>query len=312
MTDVIQNFSTIELVRNVQPIIHCITNYVTANDVANIVLAAGASPIMADGVREAEDIASVSHGLVLNLGTLRETAVEAMLLAGKKGVELGHPIVLDPVGAAAAAYRRETALRILKEIPCSVIRGNASEIRAIAREMSGTGDRERENRTNEKRAAAGGFDSRGVDSSAGSELTEDNRQETVDTMQSLSRRTGAVIVMTGETDVVADGRRVCMIKNGCSMMRRITGSGCMMDGVIAAFLAAGACKKKNTDRERVSGSDIFQTTVYAAAAMGICGELAYEKTVETGGGTASFRNQIIDSMSLLTDETIRRKIRIET
>lgn len=300
MREETQGFPGIDLVRRTQPIVHCITNYVTANDVANMVLAAGASPVMADGVSEAEDIAAVSHGLVLNLGTLKETAVEAMLLAGKQGAKLGHPIVLDPVGAAAAASRRRAAVRILNEVPCSVIRGNASEIRAVARELLQDGQ-------------ADELHSRGVDSDAGSELTGANRAETVKMMQSLSRSTGAVVIMTGETDVAADETRVCMIKNGCPMMRQITGSGCMMDGIIAAVLAAGFCADMRLDWQFSEDrrKRMFQGAVYAAAAAGICGELAYEKTRSTGGGTASFRMHFIDAMSLMTDEIIRGKIRIE-
>lgn len=288
MMDEMRGFSTIEMVRRIQPVIHCITNYVTANDVANMVLAAGASPIMADHAAEAEDIAAVSQGLVLNLGTLREGALDAMLLAGRAGARLGHPIVLDPVGAAAAVRRREAAERILTEIPCTVIRGNASEIRAVAWMV--TGEKERS------------FDSCGVDADAGSRLTQDNRQETIRLMQALSRCTGAVVVMTGETDVAVDKDRVCLVKNGCPMLRQITGSGCMMDGILAAFLAAG---NGNADR------DIFWSTAYAVAAAGICGELAYEKTMQAGGGTASFRMHFIDAMSLLTDQIIERRIRIE-
>lgn len=296
MKEAVKDFFGIEGVRRIQPIVHCITNYVAANDVANMVLAAGASPIMADGLREAEDIAAVSHGLALNLGTLRETAVDAMILAGKKSAQLGHPVLLDPVGAAAAAFRREIALRILKEVPCSVVRGNASEIRAIAQELLG------EPQTD-------GFHCRGVDSDRDSELTQDNQMETVKAMKLLSRRTGAVIVMTGEIDVVADENQVCLVKNGCSMMRRITGSGCMMDGIITAFLAAGFCEKDHIKPQ--TGDDVFQATVYAVAAVGICGELAYEKTMNAEGGTGTFHMYFIDAMSLLTDEMIRRRIRIE-
>lgn len=280
----------IDRVRMVRPIVHCITNYVTAGDVANMVLAAGGAPIMADGVREMEDIASISQGLVLNLGTLKETAVEAMMTAGKRTAALGHPVVLDPVGAAAAVFRRETALKILGEVPCSVIRGNASEIRALAGAILGREEQ---------------VSSRGVDADQKAAMNEQNRGAAVSMAQSLSRAVRAVIVMTGETDLVADAKRVCFVKNGHPMMGRITGSGCMLDGVIAAFLAAEAAGT-------ASGAEqMFWQTAYAVAAEGICGELAYEKTRSCGGGTATFRMHFIDAMSLLTDEDIRRMSRIE-
>lgn len=300
----------IDRVRLVRPIVHCITNYVTAGDVANMVLAVGAAPIMADGVREMEDIASISQGLVLNLGTLKETAVEAMLTAGKRTVALGHPVVLDPVGAAAAAFRRETALKILGEVPCSVIRGNASEIRALAGAILGRKEQ---------------VSSRGVDADQKAAMNEQNRGASVSMAQSLSRAVRAVIVMTGETDLVADAERVCFVKNGHPMMGRITGSGCMLDGVIAAFLAAEAagtasgadavsgsgCESREAAGTASGAEQVFWQTAYAVAAEGICGELAYEKTRSCGGGTATFRMHFIDAMSLLTDEDIRRMSRIE-
>lgn len=338
----------IDRVRLVKPIVHCITNYVTAGDVANMVLAAGASPIMADGVKEMEDIAGISHGLVLNLGTLKENAVEAMLIAGKRTAGSGHPVVLDPVGAAAASFRRETALKIIKEVPCTVIRGNASEIRALAGAVL-----EREETVS----------SRGVDTDRKASMNNENRQSTVSMAQGLSRATGAIVVMTGETDLVADADRTCLVKNGCPMMSRITGSGCMLDGIIASFLAAeaapeaggvpaagadrrsctgahaapGADGRAYADRREESGAGsrlcagiqaapeaggvpaaeagraerMFWQTAYAVAAEGICGELAYEKTMRAGGGTATFRMHFIDAMSLLTDEDIRRMSKIE-
>lgn len=265
-----------------QPVIHCITNYVTANDVANMLLAAGASPIMADGIKEALDITDISHGLVLNLGTLKESAVETMVTAGRRAVELGHPVVLDPVGAGASAFRKEMALRILREVPVTVIRGNASEIRALVQERS--------------------F-SRGVDVDQREALTRKNRRETVDMVKELSRQTRAVVVMTGAADLVADEKQVCFIKNGTPFMGRITGAGCMMDGVLAAALAAL--------RMHEGAGDQFWQVVQAVAGVGICGELAEEKTVRAGGGTGSFRMHFIDEMSRLTDEAVSRRIRLE-
>lgn len=303
-------FEMIDKVRRERPIVHCITNYVTAGDVANMVLAAGASPIMADGVKEMEDIAAISQGLVLNLGTLKETAVEAMIAAGRRTAALGHPVVLDPVGAAASAFRRETALNILQAVPCTVIRGNASEIRALAGAVL---------------KAEGHVSSRGVDADWQAAVNERNRTDAAAMAQALSRAVKAVIVMTGETDLVADAERVCFVKNGHPMMGRITGSGCMLDGVIAAFLAAEAEKSglygaddgrmadRNNGRkpEDCASEGVFWQTVYAVAAEGICGELAYEKTMASGGGTATFRMHFIDAMSLLTDEDIRRRMKLE-
>ena len=124
----------LDQVRAHAPLIHNITNYVTVNDVANMILACGASPIMADAAEDAAQITSGCAGLDLNLGQLHRTGLEAMLLAGRKANELGHPVVLDPVGVGASDFRREAALQLMEEIRFTAIRGNASEIRALAAE----------------------------------------------------------------------------------------------------------------------------------------------------------------------------------
>ena len=174
------------------PRVHCITNYVTAGDVANMVLAIGGSPIMAQGIREVEDVTSICQSLVLNMGTLEEERVEAMILAGKKAVQLGHPVILDPVGVTASAFRRESALRILKGVRPSVIRGNASEIHMLEQVLSG--------------AKTGNLC--GVDAVPGRWM-----DLTAKAAVSLEKRTGAVVVMTGTTDVVAGPGRVMKIMN---------------------------------------------------------------------------------------------------
>ena len=206
----------IKVIRDMSPRIHCITNYVTAGDVANIVLAIGGSPIMAQGIREVEDVTSICQSLVLNMGNLEEERVEAMILAGKKAVQLGHPVILDPVGVTASAFRRESALRILKAVSPSVIRGNASEIHMLEQVLSG--------------AKTGNLC--GVDAVPGRWM-----DLTAKAAVSLEKRTGAVVVMTGTTDVVAGAERVMKIMNGHPWMGRITGSGCMLDGIIGAFCA---------------------------------------------------------------------------
>lgn len=278
------------------PVIHCITNYVTANDVANMVLAAGASPIMADGGMEVEDIAEISHGLVLNLGTLKENAIGSMLAAGRRAAALGHPVVLDPVGAGASPFRKETALRIIREVPCAVIRGNASEIRALAEET---------------------VFSRGVDADGREALAVGNGKATAAMAKRLSGQTGAVVVMTGATDMVADRERVCLVENGHPMMGRITGAGCMMDGVLAAVLSAGAADwgadAGSSAGFGVAGNppDRFWQAVYGVAVVGICGELAAGKTLQAGGGTGSFRMYFIDAMSGLGDDTVRARMRLD-
>ena len=118
----------LENVRKKSPLVHNITNYVTVNDVANILLACGASPIMADDRNDVEDITAICGGLNINIGTLNQNTVPSMLLAGKKANELGHQVLLDPVGAGAGTFRTETALNLMREVRFDVIRGNISEM----------------------------------------------------------------------------------------------------------------------------------------------------------------------------------------
>lgn len=301
----------IQSLRAEKPLIHCITNYVTVNDVANVILAAGASPIMADAGSEVEEITSLSKGLVLNIGTLQEASVEGMLAAGRKAAELGHPIVVDPVGIGASALRWKTAFKLIEELPCTVIRGNASEIRILAGQSA---------------------HSQGVDADVREQVEASNQMEAVAMMQALSSQTGAVIVMTGAVDVVADAAHSCLIKNGHPMMASITGTGCMLNGILAAFQTAdvsvnsgaaqkeqnaeadGKTSKKAANEAGMSDTateNIFWRAVYAVAAAGLCGESAYEKMQQADGGTGSFRMYFIDAVSRLTDEAIWKGAKIE-
>ena len=189
-------------VRTKCPLIHNITNYVTVNDCANMVLACGASPIMADDAAEVEDITTICGGLNINIGTLNSRTITSMLLAGKKANALGHPVVLDPVGAGASKLRTDTAFRLLREVQFAVIRGNISEIKTLA---SGAGT------------------TKGVDADVADKVTEENLDAAVDFAKKFAAETGAVVAITGAIDIVADGEKAYCIRNGHPMMSSITG-----------------------------------------------------------------------------------------
>ena len=178
-------------VRRRRPLIHNITNYVTVNDCANILLACGGSPIMADGIGEVEEITALCGGLNINIGTLNARTVPAMLAAGKKANELGHPAVLDPVGAGASALRTDTALRLLEQVRFSVIRGNISEIKTLA---SGRGSTLR-------------VSTQGVDADVGDAVRSDTLDEAARFAKDFAQKTGVVIAVTGAIDIVADADR---------------------------------------------------------------------------------------------------------
>lgn len=268
------------ILKNIQekaPLVHCITNYVTVNDVANILLACGGSPIMADDEKEAAEITGICNGLVINIGTLNQRTIASMVAAGKKANELGHPVVLDPVGAGASALRTETTFALLKEVKFTVIRGNISEIKTVA---------------------LGSGTTKGVDADVSDAVTEENLEEAIGFAKELSSKTGAVIAITGAIDIIADEKNAFVTRNGRKEMAKITGTGCMLTGVIGAYICA------NPDR-------VLEATAAAVAVMGLCGELAHNHVERIGGGTGSLRVGIIDQMSLMTEEMLQGGMKVE-
>jgi Hydroxyethylthiazole kinase, sugar kinase family len=260
------------------PLVHAITNYVTVNDCANIALACGSSPIMADDINEVEEIVSICNALVINIGALNERTIASMIKAGQKANELGLPVILDPVGAGASKLRTDTALQLLKHVKFSVVRGNISEIKTID-QGSGT--------------------TKGVDADINDALNDGNLDQIVKFTKRLSEKTGAVIAITGAIDIVADQKNAFVIKNGHPMMSRITGTGCMLTMLIGGYCGA------NSD-------DLLVATAAAVSCMGLCGELAFEKVWVQKEGTSSFRTYIIDFMSNMNAEILERGMKIET
>ena len=267
--------SALRAVRTRAPLVQCITNFVTVNDCANILLAAGASPTMAHNIREVEESVAGVQALVLNMGAIEDA--DAMVLAGKRANALGIPVVLDPVAAGVTALRREVAARLLREVRIAVIRGNASEIRAmVSGEIGGSG----------------------VDVAAVDAVTEDNLPQAVALARSLARRTGGAVAISGPIDVIADGERAALLRNGCATMSRITGSGCMVTTLTGAFCGA-------------LPSEPFRAACAALAAMGVCGEIAEARRLQNGTGNATFRTDLIDAVFNLTEEQLTKGVRYE-
>ena len=266
--------SLLQAVRQTHPLIHCITNYVTINDCANILLAAGASPIMADAVEEAAAVTAHSQGLTLNLGTLHAGRITAMLASGRQANASGIPAVLDPVGAGVSAFRAGAARQLLEAVQFAVIRGNLSEIRALA---------------------DAGSHACGVD--AGDSLTPQTLDACLELAGQLARRTGAVVAVTGETDLVTDGETAYCIRNGHPMMRSVTGTGCQLSCLTAAFVAA-------------SPGQPLQAAAAAVCAMGLCGEIAYAG-LSPADGNAAYRDKILDAIYRLTPAQLEEGARYE-
>ncbi len=268
---------TLRNLRRAAPLTHCVTNYVTANDCANVLLAFGAAPIMADEPEEVEEIVALSTGLVVNLGTLDRSTITAASAALRRANELGIPATLDPVGVGATRLRTETARRLLNEFRFAAIRGNASEIAALA---FGTGS------------------TRGVDAAVADAVSESNRRAVAERLREFAARFQTTVVASGALDLVVDERRFATVRNGSPWAARITGAGCMSTAVL------GACVAANPGR-------VWEAAVSATAALGVCGEIAERRTVERGAGTATFRTELIDAASTTAAERFAELLRVE-
>ena len=268
-----------EMLKNVRekaPLIHNITNYVTVNDCANILLACGASPIMADDIGEVEEITSICTGLNINIGTLNERTIAAMLAAGKKANELNHPTVLDPVGAGASKLRTHTAKELLEQVKFSVIRGNISEIKSLY---------------------LGSTSTKGVDADIADFVNKENLPQTVKFAKEFAKSTGSVIVITSAIDIVADSETAYCIHNGDAMMSRITGSGCQLSAMMAAYISANK-------------EDTLKAALACVCAMGLCGEIA-KKRMSEQDGNSTYRNYLIDAVYNLSPEDLEKGARYE-
>jgi len=253
-------YTQIETVRARKPLIHHITNYVTANDCANITIAAGASPIMADAQEETAYITENAAALVLNMGTLNERTVASMLAAGRAANRAGVPVIFDPVGVGASPFRNRTAARILSEVRICVLRGNRSELRFLAGRNA---------------------DIKGVDAAA------DDRNSATDAAvvaKALAARLHCVAALSGAADVISDGDRVIRVENGHPMLACISGTGCMCAALIGAFCGAAP-------------ESPLAAAVGAMLTMGIAGELAFAKAGSLGYG--SFHAALHDAVSQL-------------
>lgn len=204
----------LQLIKEKNPLVHCITNHVVSNFQANGLLAIGASPIMGEAPEEAAELAALSQALSLNIGTLHAESLKSMLIAGKKANQLGIPVVLDPVGAGASDFRLKAVYEILETVHVNVLRCNAGELAAIAGEQ---------------------WESKGVDAGEG---FLDVKQLAVTT----SKKLGLLVAVTGPVDIVTDGESVMEIPYGDPLMSSITGAGCLLSSVVAAGLAVSTKK----------------------------------------------------------------------
>lgn len=261
----------IKKLREVKPLVHNITNYVTVNDVANAILAIGGSPIMSDEIAEVAQMTSISNALNINIGTLNQVKIASMFEAGKASNACNHITVLDPVGAGATDLRTNTCKELLEQIHFDAIKGNISEIKTL---MAGTGH------------------TKGVDASA---EDQKNSHDLIDDIKAFAKELNTIIIVTGPVDYVTDGNKCYMINNGCKEMSAITGTGCMLSGILGCFLTV---------------ENSVDSAAAAVMSMGIAGEIGASKLKE-GEGNATLRTYLIDALFNMTDEELEKSGKYE-
>ncbi|MGN1112639.1 MAG: hydroxyethylthiazole kinase, partial [Acutalibacteraceae bacterium] len=251
-------------VRTSAPLIHCITNPISINDCANAVLSLGAKPIMAEHPLETTDITATADSLCVNLGNITDVRLEGITAAARSANEHGIPIITDAVGVTCSKLRKSYCEDFIRLYKPDIIKGNAAEIKALVGES---------------------FAAKGIDSN------ETDLDSVIEAAKALADESGAVVLSSGKTDVVTDGRRTALISNGCEMMSLVTGTGCMLGAITAAFLSSG---------------NAFESAVLGCGFFGVCGELS-----ATALGTGSFKVMLMDSIYAVDNETIADRLKVE-
>lgn len=255
-----------DIIKNLQkkkPIIHHITNYVTAESCADIALAAGASPIMADAPEEAAAVAAKADALVLNLGTFNLGRKNAMELAAASASKKGIPVILDPVGVMTSNIRLTFALALLNQGNIAIVRGNLSECKALLSESTGEG--------------------KGVDSLD----TEDNAAESLKTAQEAAQKFKCVFAVTGKTDNISNGKQALVLNTGHPLLKSITGSGCMTSTLVACCASVS--------------SDMLTAAALGTIIMGQSAELA-ANLLDKKDGPGTFKARLIDCVYHVTSK----------
>ena len=271
---------TLKDIREKNALTHCITNSVTINDCANAVLAIGGSPFMAEDAEELEEVVTIADVLVINIGKLSKEQIESMHISSKTANKTNTPIILDPVGVGVTELRNKTTMDLINDYDIAAIRGNITEIKAIAK-LAGVLD---ESNT-----------AKGVDVNIDDIITEENLKDNGELICELASKLNTTILASGPIDILSDGNLTVAIDNGDDMMPLITGSGCMLSSIV------GSC---------IGGSNPFDGSLVAILAMNIAGERARAKVDEKDEGTGSFRTYLMDYLYKTDSETLTEKANI--
>ena len=289
-------------IRETQPLIHCITNPISIHDCANVILATGARPIMAEHPKEVEEITAVSSALMLNLGNITDVRMESMRLALAQANRDKIPVILDLVGVTCSHLRRRFAESLLEEGQFAVIKGNISEILAVASLP---------------------FHGTGIDAGAEDAISGENQSQRGEVAKSLAKTLGCAVLATGKKDLVAVSDQAFLVSNGDPALSGITGTGCMVGALTASYLPAVSIQSlrssigtKATDSEHLVGdsyaeaesafSELALSALLGVVTMGIAGE----KATKASRGPGSFQTALLDEIFCLSEEEFARKARI--
>jgi hydroxyethylthiazole kinase len=270
------------------PLIQCITNKVTVNDCANALLAIGASPLMSDEVLEQREIVSIEQGLVVNIGTITQTQAAAAFIASDEADKTNTPIVIDPVGFGVSNLRNSIVSRIQQDCNVSVIRGNMSEIKAMANYFATIYNYDLEVESTK---------AKGVDVADSDVISSSNLKNNGTIVKILADKLNTVVMASGPIDIISDGNEIYTIRNGDEIMPRITGSGCMLSSLVGGFVG--------------SNDDKFIATIAAGLVMAISGEIAAEYCKKNNFGSGTFRNILIDELYKIDKDTILKRAKLE-
>ena len=254
-----------------RPLLECVTNVVTVNDVANVILAAGASPVMGDAVDEVPDFVKIASAVVLNVGSM--ACAKSFEVAMECAEKLARPVVYDPVGVGAAGLRTTLTFKLLDRHPCAVVRGNASEIRTLAE---------------------GAGETKGVDAAEGDAVTEATLPARLQVVKAVAQHYHCTVAMSGAIDLISDGETSFACRNGVPWMSRVTGTGCSLTGLMGAFVAVAA------------KDEMAEAAAMATAMMGMAGEAAFAKA--RGLGLGSFRICLMDALSTILEQDVRPRL----
>ena len=271
-----------------KPLIYSVTNNVTINDCANALFALGASAIMSSEILEVKDLVNSSKAVNINIGTINKKSFKLMKLAGKVGNKYKKPVVLDVVGVGASDYRKDAVKKLMKNIDFSVIKGNITEIKSLAKIKE-----------NVFLKNSSGVDAIPEDEIKNSEdLVDSNTKDFLLEVKNASKKLNTVIVVTGPIDLIISKKNIVIVENGSPLMGKVCGTGCILSAIIAAFL--GSIHEGKLEREEIESACIAALCTY-----GVCGELA-SNSIKKTDGVILFKNKLIDYLSTIKAEDITK------